>query len=305
MAGSIKLTVPPELDGERVDRVLAKLLDVSRVHARQLVEAGVTVDGSSAKASDRVSDGATLLSPEPSGPTPLEPEDVAFGVAYEDEDVIVVDKPPGLVVHPGSGNARGTLASGLLYRYPELSGVGSPGRWGLVHRLDRDTSGLLLVGRNKKALDSLTAQIADRTVSRVYLALAHGVFEIPTGAIDAPLGRDPARPTRRAVVPGGKPAITHYEVEQKDAVNDVTYLRVRLETGRTHQIRVHLSAIDHPILGDRLYGSRPSRISSPRVFLHAHQLEFIHPRSGDDVVVSSPLPDDLQMVLDQVEGIRP
>lgn len=302
MAGSIELTVPSELDGERVDKVLARLLGVSRVLARQLVDTGVTVDGSPAKGSDRVGDGAKLVSPEPSGPMSLEPEDVAFGTAYEDDDVIVVDKPPGLVVHPGSGNARGTLASGLLYRYPELSGVGSPGRWGLVHRLDRDTSGLLLVGRNQEAFDSLTAQIANRSISRVYLTLAHGVFGIPTGTIDAPLGRDPARPTRRAVVPGGKPAITHYEIEREDDVNELTFLRVRLETGRTHQIRVHLSAIDHPILGDRLYGSKPGRISSPRVFLHAHQLQFTHPSSGDDVVVTSRLPDDLQKVLNQVGG---
>jgi 23S rRNA pseudouridine1911/1915/1917 synthase len=237
------------------------------------------------------------VTPEPPAPAGLEPEDVPFETVYEDESVVVVNKPPGVVVHPGSGQASGTLAAGLLFRYPDVEGVGAPSRWGLVHRLDRDTSGVLLVARTKHAYESLTTQLSRREITRVYLALVHGTFHIPTGTVEAPIGRDPARPTRRAVVPGGKDAATHYEVLAEYPSHDVSFLEVRLETGRTHQIRVHMSAIEHPVVGDRTYSSKPARVTAPRVFLHAHRVSFRHPVTEDLVVVEAPLPGDLQDVL--------
>lgn len=290
--------IPPELDGARVDKALATLLDLSRSDAVVLVDRGVTVDGSPVKAADRVVGGARLVSPRSQGHTGLEPEPVDFGVPFEDEDLVVVDKPAGIVVHPGSGRAKGTLAAGLLHQYPEIEGVGPAERWGLVHRLDKDTSGLLLVGRTNAAYEKLTEMLANREITRDYTALASGVFSSATGTIDAPISRDPARPTRRAVRRGGKPARTHYEVEETFPDWDCTLLRVRLETGRTHQIRVHLAAIDHPVIGDKTYGERTTKATAPRTFLHASHIEFTHPRTGEQMVVDSPLPPDLQEVLD-------
>ena len=269
MDGTLTFAVPAEADGLRLDKALAQTLDVSRTISRQLVDRGVTVDGERAKASDRVVEGAVVVTPEPAEALDLEPENVPFGVAYEDREVVVVDKPPGVVVHPGSGTTGGTLAAGLLYRYPDIAGVGTPGRWGLVHRLDRDTSGVLLVARTNAAFESLRSQLAARKIRRAYQALVHGVFGIPTGTIEAPIGRDPTRPTRRAVVSTGKDATTHYSVVEEFPEPDVSHLDVTLDTGRTHQIRVHMAAIDHPVVGDKQYGNRPSQVTTPRIFLHA------------------------------------
>ena len=301
MDGPLTFTVPEEADGERIDKFLAQVLEVSRSVSRELIEQGVTVDGSPAKASDRLAPGASVVAPAPSRALVLEPEEVAFEVVYEDPSVVVVDKPPGLVVHPGSGRRRGTLASGLLHRYPDIEGVGAADRWGLVHRLDRDTSGVILVARTQSAYDSLRAQMADRRVSRVYDALVHGVFGIPTGTIEAPIGRDPSRPTRRAVVATGKDATTHYSVLREYPDWDVSRIRVTLDTGRTHQIRVHMTAIEHPVVGDRQYGARPSRVETPRIFLHASVLGFTHPDSGERVEVDAALPEDLVSVLRSID----
>ncbi len=265
--------------------------------SRMLVEQGVLLDGIATRPRERVKVGSTLVSPKPSPPAELEPEPVEFDVLYEDAFVVVVDKPAGVVVHPGSGRSKGTLAAGLLFRYPDLKGVGSADRWGLVHRLDRETSGVLIVGRTGSAYESLKKQLQRRDIGRSYLTLVDGQMGAPTGTIDAPIGRDPARPTRRAVVAGGKHARTHYEVEFEYIEMDCTLLNVRLETGRTHQIRVHLSAIDHPVIGDGVYGRRHTRAESPRAFLHASQVSFDHPETGDHIVVPSELPQDLKDVL--------
>ena len=302
MADEVRLEVPAELDGERLDKALASILGLSRAQARLLADQGVTVDGALAKASDRVSRGAKLLSPLPEEAAELQPEPVDFSVLWEDESVIVVDKPPGLAVHPGSGTTKATLASGLLYRYPELKGVGQPERWGLVHRLDKDTSGALLVGRTPDAYEALAVLLKRRRIQRFYTTLAHGTFGAPTGTIDSPIGRDPVRPTRRAVVPGGKQARTHYEVVRAYQSCECSLLEVRLETGRTHQIRVHLSAIDHPVIGDRAYGGGHTTVESPRMFLHSSRVVLPHPDSGVTISVESPLPRDLQIVLDSIEG---
>ncbi|MGA7097477.1 MAG: RluA family pseudouridine synthase [Acidimicrobiia bacterium] len=299
------LQVPEDLDGLRVDKVLAVLLGVSRAEARSLVEGGVKLDGVPATGSERVRAGSLLDTPKPLVAGGLEPEDVRFGVVHEDPDLIVVDKPAGVVVHPGAGHAKGTLAAGLLFRYPELEGVGAADRWGLVHRLDRDTSGLLLIGRNQRAFETLAGALARREITRSYLALVRGAMDIETGTIEAPIGRDPTHPTRRAVLPGGKSAVTHYRLIRDYTDEDLALLDVNLDTGRTHQIRVHMAAIEHPVLGDPIYGRPGPGVVAPRVFLHAHRLVLRHPDTGQRVEFESPLPDDLRQVLDRLGGPVP
>lgn len=298
MAEQRDVVVPEDLAGERVDKAVAVLFGVSRGVARVLVEEGVLVDGAPVSPSSRVGAGAVIRATIPDPAEELVPEDVDFGVLYEDADLLVVDKPPGVVVHPGSGRATGTLAAGLLHRYPELEGVGEPGRWGIVHRLDRDTSGVLVVARTKAAHVALTAMLRRREIARVYLTLVHGLFNSPTGTIEAPIGRDPANPLRRAAHPDGKPARTHYRVVESFVDREATLLEVSLETGRTHQIRVHMAAIGHPVTADTLYGGRRHLLGASRMFLHASRIELVHPFSGSDLSVMSPLPADLQSVLD-------
>jgi len=296
MADSLTFEVPDSLDGERVDKAVAALLEVSRAQARSILEeGGVTVDGASARPADRVQAGSVLTSPPPAVRPALEPRPVRFEVIHEDDSLIVVDKPAGLVVHQGAGRAEESLAEGLLHRFPEIEGVGEPGRWGIVHRLDRDTSGVILVARTGASYERLTADLAERRVLKAYTALVEGELATETGTVDAPIGRDPERPTRRAVVAGGKPAVTHYEVVEWFPDAGVSLLDVDLETGRTHQIRVHMAAIDHPVVGDRVYSTSRRRV--PRIFLHARRVELRHPATGDQVVFESPLPADLSRVL--------
>jgi 23S rRNA pseudouridine1911/1915/1917 synthase len=296
----IELEVPSSLDGSRVDKAIAELLGLSRATASLVVESGVELDGVNAKASDRVRGGQVIRCQPPVEATSLAPESVSFDVLYEDDHVIVVDKPAGVVVHPGSGRLRGTLVAGLLHRFPELEGTGADGRWGLVHRLDKDTSGAILVGRTQPAFDALTSELRRRQITRTYTTLVEGRMSAPTGTIDAPIGRDPLQPTRRAVTHGGKHARTHFEVVRYLDGADVSLLSVRLETGRTHQIRVHLAAIGHPVVGDRTYGATRKDLAAPRTFLHAAKLGFTHPTRGDRVTVEAPLPSDLSQVLDRL-----
>lgn len=289
------VVVPAELDDERVDRAVAVLGSMPRSEARARTDAGeVLVDGEPASGKSRVREGMTLSFPPLPAPAAMAPEEVDFGVRYEDDQVVVVDKPSGVTVHPGAGRSTGTLAAGLLARYPDVEGVGEPGRWGLVHRLDRETSGVLLVARTPDAYAVLTAALRRREIGRHYLALVKGTFSLPRGTIDAPIGRDPNRPRRRALVPTGRRAVTHYRMERQ--WRDVALLGVDLETGRTHQIRVHLAGIDHAVIGDRVYGGRDP-VRSPRLFLHAATIRFTHP-SGEEMEVSSPLPPDLSAVLE-------
>jgi 23S rRNA pseudouridine1911/1915/1917 synthase len=281
--------------------------DVSRADAASLLAEGrVTVDATvQAKGSLRVPEGAvvTVDLPEPVAVGVVAEPEVEVPVAYVDDDVVVVDKPPGLVVHPGAGHDRGTLVAGLLARFPEIEGVGEPDRPGIVHRLDRDTSGLLVVARTPEAHASLVAQLAARTVTRRYLALVVGHPEARQGLVDAPIGRSPRQPTLMAVRADGKEARTRYEVQEVfDSPSPTTLVTCQLETGRTHQIRVHMKAIGHPVVGDGRYGGGRSKVASPRVFLHAAHLRFAHPRTGRPVEHDSPLPDDLAAVLDEVRA---
>ena len=298
MADETRLVVPETLHGARVDKAIAELLGVSRSTARQLVERGVTVSERVVDASEKVDAGAVIMTPIPEVEPELEAEPLEFGVLYEDEHLLVIDKPPGVVVHPGTGRTRGTLAGGLLHRYPDIAGVGDPGRWGLIHRLDRDTSGALLVARDDDTYRALVSDLKHRRVRRVYLALVHGLVGSATGTIDAPIGRDPTRPMKQALNHDGRPARTHYELLRLYTESDCSLLRVTLETGRTHQIRVHLAAIDHPVVGDFVYDPRPHRTEAPRTFLHAAELGFTHPITGEHMEVRSPLPADLQDTLD-------
>ena len=301
MEDRVVTVIPDELDGERLDRALAVLAGISRSAAGRLVSDGdVTLDGIAESGRTRVSVGQALAYQEAAAESPLAPEEIDFEVVLEDEHVVVVDKPEGLTVHPGAGRSEGTLAGGLLYRYPEIEGVGQKDRWGIVHRLDRETSGLLVVARTAEAYDGLVNQVRERQMRREYLALVDGEFVVPTGSIEAPIARDPARPTRRRVMSEGKHALTHYSVDREFPRDGLTLVRVRLETGRTHQIRVHFAAIDHPLAGDRLYRTGPDRVPVPRLFLHAVGLGFSHPVSGEDIDVVSALPADLAGLLEQV-----
>ncbi|MGI9649476.1 MAG: RluA family pseudouridine synthase [Acidimicrobiia bacterium] len=299
--GSLRARIPPELRGERLDRIVAALAGVSRSTARRLIEAGsVSVDGTVAEApAARPDPQSTLLIGVPEPPDSLQPEDVGFSVMFEDEHLAVVDKPAGVVTHPGAGNASGTLAAGLLFRWPQIEGVGEEGRWGIVHRLDRGTSGLLVVAKTVPALEALRQMIKQRDVERSYLALVQEPMSIETGTIDAPISRDPNRPIRRRVSATGRPARTHYE--QIAAWTDHALLLVRLETGRTHQIRVHLAAIEHPVIGDRAYGAGADAADPGRPWLHSWKLSFQHPITDQAVAYNVPLPPDLESSL-QVLG---
>jgi 23S rRNA pseudouridine1911/1915/1917 synthase len=303
---AISLSVPSSLDGVRVDRAVALLADVSRAAVDALVAAGrVTIDGTVVTSrSTRLAEGQVLAVDRPDeedAPGPLGDPSVAFGVAYVDDDVVVVDKPAGLVVHPGAGHHSGTLVHGLVARFPDLADlparVGSePDRPGIVHRLDRGTSGLLVVARTPDAYRSLVAQLSSREVVRTYRALVLGTVEGESGVVDAPIGRSVSTPTRMAVSRKGKEARTRYRVEERFALPaPTTLVRASLETGRTHQIRVHLSAIGHPVVGDEPYGQGRSLpgASVRRPFLHASALAFDHPRSGERMSWTSELPEDL------------
>ncbi len=295
-------SIPAALDGERVDRVIALLTDLSRSAVARLIDAGsVRLDQTVVTVpARRVAEGSHLVVdlPPRRDPAPEPDSSVEFLVRHEDPDLLVIDKPAGLVVHPGAGHEAGTLVNGLVARYPELFGVGEPHRPGIVHRLDRGTSGLLVVARTQEAYDALVAQLAAHEPERIYRALVWGHPATDQGTIDAPIGRSPRHPTRMTVSDQGRPAVTHYVVDRRFALpRPTSLLTCGLETGRTHQIRVHLKAIGHAVVGDRDYdGGRPG-LDPGRPFLHAGELRFRHPRTGSAIAVESPLPADLAQVL--------
>jgi 23S rRNA pseudouridine1911/1915/1917 synthase len=299
----LRLTVEPEAAGLRLDRWLAAhVADLSRARLQGLIDQGrVMVNRVVFRASHRLRGGEVVEVEIPPPPTEeLRPEPIALTVRYEDDHVLVIDKPSGMVVHPGAGHAAGTLAAAVLAYAPDVAGVGGPRRPGVVHRLDKDTSGLLVVARTQRAYESLTAQLVARTVSRRYLALVHGRTARAHGTVDAPIGRHPTDRVRMAVRPEGKGrrAITRYRVLERFA--DFTYLEAQLETGRTHQIRVHLLSLGHPIYGDPVYKLRPSRrlpIPFEGIALHAFSLEFVHPITGKQMGFRSPAPPRIELLL--------
>ena len=298
------LTIPVELGGLRLDQALARLLPQ---HSRSrlqgwLKEGWIRVDGASPDARRKVCGGecVEIDAPPPPEVTAALPENIPLAVAYEDEDLLVIDKPVGLVVHPGSGNWSGTLLNALLHRNPALAGVP---RAGIVHRLDKDTSGLMVVAKTLAAQTELVRQLQARTVGRHYRALVQGALTAG-GTVDAPIGRHPTQRTRMAVVGNGRPAVTHYRVTER--FPRATLVECRLETGRTHQIRVHMAHIGHALVGDPLYGARRCgdvRLDAfPRQALHAFRLGLTHPRSGEAMRWEVPLAADFAALLDELHG---
>ncbi|MCS7260219.1 MAG: RluA family pseudouridine synthase [Anaerolineae bacterium] len=284
--------------GERLDRYLARVIPyLSRSRIQQLIRASlVTVNGRPTKPGMLTEMGmqVTLYLPPSPSATPLVAQPFPLDIVYEDEALLVISKPAGLVVHPGAGHLDGTLVNALLAYCPTLA-TGESDRPGIVHRLDRDTSGLLIIAKTEGALEHLRAQFKQRRVQKTYLALVHGRPPAPQGVIEAPVGRDPQHRQRMTVLPGGRIARTAYQ--QLALLGDYTLLRINPETGRTHQIRVHLAWLGIPVAGDRIYGRRREQVPMPRQFLHAWQLTFEHP-SGVPLSLKAPLPADLRVVLD-------
>jgi 23S rRNA pseudouridine1911/1915/1917 synthase len=287
-----EIRIPPEQTGERLDVVLAEHAGSRSAAARLIDDGAVTVDGAVRPKRHKVAAGEVVRWTPPATPAPVDVEAVAFDVPYEDEHLLVVDKPAGVVVHPAKGHRHGTLAQALTGR---AAGGEEEGRAGIVHRLDRETSGLLVVARSDEAHRRLKEQLQRREITREYLALVLGRPPARSGTIDAPIGRDRRHRTRMSTeTDEPREARTHFEIEE--AFAETTLLRVRLETGRTHQIRVHLQAIGHPVAGDPEYGGAGA-LGLERQFLHAARLAFAHPFTGAAVDVTSPLPDDLAGVL--------
>ena len=306
--------------GARLDRWLAgRLPELSRMRVKALIAGGRTrVDGRAVKAAHRVQVGerveVTIPPPARDG---IAPEAVPLRVVFEDAHVLVLDKPAGMVTHPGAGRIDGTLAAAALAHAPEMAGVGSPRRPGIVHRLDKGTSGLIVLAKTRAAYDGLTAQLARRTVSRRYLALAQGTMRRAEGTVDAPIGREPRSRVRMAIVPEGrgKRAVTHYRVLERfgGGASAVTLLECRLETGRTHQIRVHLASLGHPLLGDDTYRSRRAFPAGDPVLaelvqglggiaLHAAGLAFTHPVTGEPMRFACPSPDRIERILSHLRN---
>ena len=295
-------TVTATESGERIDALLAHEIDaLTRSQAARLIADGaVTLRCEPLKKNHRVAAGDVYVVevPEPEE-TALVPQDIPLDVVFEDADVIVVNKPRGMVVHPAPGHPDGTLVNALLFHCGDsLSGVGGEKRPGIVHRIDMDTSGLIIAAKNDYAHRYLSAQLADHTLARTYEAVVCGNLREDAGTVDAPIGRCPGDRKRMAVVPDGRPAVTHWEVLAR--YNGYTHVRCMLETGRTHQIRVHMAHIGHPLLGDMVYGRKRAEKGLEGQGLHAKELRFLHPRTGELVTVTSELPDYFRAVLQKL-----
>jgi 23S rRNA pseudouridine1911/1915/1917 synthase len=332
------ILVPAEAAGQRLDHFLAAALPgVSRSRVQLLLEQGdVLVDGAHAKASRKLRGGEQILITGEPHPAPLRAvaEEIPLDVVYEDNDLAVINKPAGMMVHAGAGQSddarnRGTLVNALLHRFRALSSTGGELRPGIVHRLDKETSGLIIVAKNDAAHAALAAQFSSRRIRKTYVALVHGHVEKQRGSITASIARDPVRRTRMTTrtTENARSAVSHYEVVQRftTSFGAFTLLRVRIETGRTHQIRVHMASIGHPVVGDTLYGAagrltpqlpaqsaraRSRKTGQPslrlgRNFLHAAQLEFAHPVTGKQLTLQAPLPAELQKFMVDLQGTSP
>lgn len=298
----ILLRASEESKNQRLDAFLASSLDgLTRSQATRLIESGeVAVNGRAVSKSYKLAGGedVAVTLPEPE-PVEVVPQDIPLDVVYEDADVIVVNKPSGMVVHPAPGHPDGTLVNALLYHCAgTLSGVGGALRPGIVHRIDRDTSGLIIAAKNDAAHQYLSAQLADHTLARTYECIVVGALREDRGTVDAPIARHPTDRKRMAVVAGGREAVTHWEVIAR--YPGYTHVRCRLETGRTHQIRVHMAYIGHPILGDTVYGAKKEVPGLTGQCLHAVGLRFLHPRTHEVVELSCPLPDEFTRMLQKI-----
>lgn len=299
------MTLSADAAGERLDAFLARCAGLTRSAAQKLIEDGaVRRNGKPGKKNDRLNVGDTIEYEIPEAkPVDISPTQMALDIVYEDEDVAVINKPKGLVVHPAPGHSNDTLVNGLLYALgDELSGINGELRPGIVHRIDKDTSGLLAIAKNDLAHTVLASQLKDHTMARTYEAIVCGSFREDSGTVNAPIGRHPTDRKKMCVTQrNSKEAITHWEVVQR--YRGYTHIRCRLETGRTHQIRVHMAHIGHPILGDTVYGHKNKELGQESQCLHAGLLCFRHPRTGLPVMVSAPLPDYFVEVLAKLEGM--
>lgn len=298
-----ELTAATEHAGIRLDAFLSADGALTRSQAARLIAEGrVRVNGKPAAKSARLSGGETVTVDVPQlRETALPPQDIPLDVVYEDDDVIVVNKPTGLVVHPAPGHPDGTLVNALLHHCGDsLSGIGGEKRPGIVHRIDRDTSGLIIAAKNDAAHLALSAQLKAHSLSRTYECLVTGNMKQDSGTVDAPIGRSSADRKKMAVVPTGRRAVTHWEVVAR--YPGVTHLRCRLETGRTHQIRVHMAYIGHPILGDTVYGAKKPVPGLTGQCLHATGLRFVHPRTGEPVELHCPLPPEFTAMLQKLQN---
>lgn len=300
------MTLYADFDGERLDQFLARSVEgLTRSGAQKLLEEGcVLLRGKKGKKNDKLTAGDEIRMsiPEPKA-VDIPAREMPLEIVYEDEDVLVLNKPKGLVVHPAAGHQEDTLVNGLLYALGDkLSGINGELRPGIVHRIDKDTSGLLAVAKNDLAHTVLASQLKDHTMARTYEAVVCGNLKEDSGTVDAPIGRHPTDRKRMCVTErNSKNAVTHYEVIRR--YRGYTHVRCRLETGRTHQIRVHMAHIGHPILGDRVYGHKKAELGQESQCLHAGLLCFRHPRDGRPVIVATPLPEYFQQVLEKLERI--
>lgn len=296
----INITVDKEVG--RIDKVLSEeLSDYSRSQLQQLVkDQQVRVNGELIKANYKVkqNDQIEITIPEPEE-LAIEAEKLPLTIVFEDEDVVVVNKPQGMVVHPSAGHPNGTLVNALLYHVKDLSSINGVIRPGIVHRIDKDTSGLLMVAKNDRAHESLAAQLKDKTSLRKYVALVHGEISHDKGVIDAPIGRSKSDRKKQDVREGGKEAVTHFEVLER--FSGYTLVQLQLETGRTHQIRVHMKYIGYPVAGDPLYGPK-NTFAGPGQFLHAELLGFKHPKTGEMMVFEAPLPEVFEKKLEELRN---
>lgn len=299
--------------GNRLDRHVAERLDRPRNQVRRWIEKQhITLDGEAVKPSSPVTPGCrvSFSPPPPPATDTLVPESGELTVVFEDQDLVVVDKPAGIAVHPGAGRARGTLVHRVLARYPEISAVGGSGRPGIVHRIDLDTTGLLLIARSELAYRELTAAFAERRIEKTYQALAFGTFRQTEGSIELPIGRHRGDRKKMAIVPRGRPAVSRYRCLR--SVAGISRVELDILTGRTHQIRVHLKAIGHPLVGDPVYGEArwrgmPRERQRPlstfaRTALHAWRLRLKHPRDGSRLELEAPIPEDLRTLWTEVTG---
>lgn len=299
------MTLTADIPGERLDAFLARQGELTRSAAQKLLEQGqVTLNGRPGKKNDRLNPGDRVDYTVPEAkPVDIPAREMPLDIVYEDEDVLVINKPKGLVVHPAAGHQEDTLVNGLLYaKGDSLSGINGELRPGIVHRIDKDTSGLLAVAKNDLAHTVLASQLKDHTMARTYDAIVCGSFREDSGTVDAPIGRHPTDRKKMCVTQrGSKPAVTHWEVVER--FRGYTHIRCHLETGRTHQIRVHMAYIGHPLLGDTVYGHKKSELGQDSQCLHASSLCFRHPRDGRPVMVFAPLPDYFQQVLEKLRKL--
>lgn len=291
------LTVTEKESGERLDKAIADLeKEVTRSSLKACFEGnGVLVNGKPSKPSKTVKNGDKIEFELVIESLSAEPENLPLNIVYEDDDLAIIDKPQGMTVHPAPGHSGGTLVNAILYHFNKVSDIGGEIRPGIVHRIDKDTSGLLVVAKNNKAHLSLAKQISSKTCKRTYLALVVGNLKNPVGVVDAPIGRDPKDRKKMAIVPNGKRAVTHYK--ELERYKGYSLVQFDLETGRTHQIRVHTKSLGHPIVGDMVYGSKDNKFKLNGQLLHAYKLKLVQPTTKKIIEVTSPLPDYFEKVL--------